>query len=188
MEYTERDFVEPPKTSHKKKTEYAQNVANFYRKKQEQLDKPINPREPLKRTANYNWVHLTCAVFTPEVKFGNAKTLEPSEGISSIASARYEETCKACEQKGGACVACHSCQAPGKQYLEPELTCLLNNSSTCRVRTPSWIYSRFQYSSSKRISPRPIQHCEHQRRGWRHDCCNLVQRTCANEVHCASDA
>ncbi|CAG8954136.1 hypothetical protein HYFRA_00009240 [Hymenoscyphus fraxineus] len=124
VEYTERDFVEsPPKTSHKKKTEKdrekdrlereaALNAAEFFRKKQEDLNKPVNPREPLKRTANNNWVHVTCAVFTPEVKFGNAKALEPSEGIPSIASARYDETCKACKKRGGACVGCHSCKAP----------------------------------------------------------------------------
>ncbi|KAG9230211.1 hypothetical protein BJ875DRAFT_472824 [Amylocarpus encephaloides] len=123
VDYTEHDFVEPPKISHKKKSEKerekdrlervnAQKVADFFQKKQEDLNKPVNPREPLKRTANNNWVHVTCAVFTPEVKFGNAKALEPSEGIPSIASARYQETCKACKQKGGACVACHSCRAP----------------------------------------------------------------------------
>jgi hypothetical protein len=131
VESTEHDFVEPPKISHKKKTEKerererlerenAQKVADFFRKKQEELNKPINPREPLKRTANNNWVHVTCAVFTPEVKFGNAKALEPSEGIPSIASARYDETCKACKRKGGACVPCHSCRAPGKH--SPRMT------------------------------------------------------------------
>ncbi|TVY83425.1 Lid2 complex component snt2 [Lachnellula suecica] len=123
VEFTEHDFVEPPKISHKKKSdkererekverENALKVADYFRKKQEELNKPVNPREPLKRTANNNWVHVTCAVFTPEVKFGNAKALEPSEGIPSIASARYDEICKACKQKGGACVACFSCRSP----------------------------------------------------------------------------
>ncbi|KAH6666728.1 hypothetical protein B0J14DRAFT_678071 [Halenospora varia] len=123
VEFTEHDFVEPPKVSHKKKTEKerekdrverenAQKVADYFKKKQEELNKPVNPREPLKRTANNNWVHVTCAVFTLEVKFGNAKALEPSEGIPSIASARYDEVCKACKKQGGACVGCHSCKAP----------------------------------------------------------------------------
>jgi len=134
VEYTEHDFVEPPKatTTRKKhdkerdrlERETAQKVANIFRKKQEELNKPINPREPLKRTANNNWVHVTCAVFTPEVKFGNAKALEPSEGIPSIPSARYDETCKACKQKGGACVGCHSCRASGKSCQpHPSVTC-----------------------------------------------------------------
>ncbi|APA09201.1 hypothetical protein sscle_04g039710 [Sclerotinia sclerotiorum 1980 UF-70] len=123
VESTEHDFVEPPKISHKKKTEKererdrverenAQKAADYFRKKQEEYNKPVNPREPLKRTANNNWVHVTCAVFTPEVKFGDAKALVPSEGIPSIPSSRYDEVCKACKKKGGACVNCHSCRAP----------------------------------------------------------------------------
>lgn len=78
------------------------------------MNKPLNPREPLKRTANNNWVHVTCAVFTPEVKFGNANALEPSEGIPSIPSGRYDEACKVCKQKGGACVNCHTCRVSGE--------------------------------------------------------------------------
>jgi hypothetical protein len=128
VEYTEQDFVEPMKVSHKKKTdkdrekdrierETALKTAEFYRKRQEDLGRPVNPREPLKRTANNNWVHVTCAVWTPEVKFGNAEALEPSEGIPSIPAARYEETCKACKKRDdGACVFCHSCRAPGKLF------------------------------------------------------------------------
>ncbi|KAI1849225.1 hypothetical protein JX265_008636 [Neoarthrinium moseri] len=123
IEHTEHDFVEPPKmTTNKKKTEkdkekertdreVAQKAADYYRKKQEDMNRPINPREPLKRTADNNWVHVTCAIWTPEVKFGSAKALAPSEGIPSIPRARYDEECKACRRKGGACVACHQCKA-----------------------------------------------------------------------------
>ncbi|SPN97114.1 related to PHD finger protein [Cephalotrichum gorgonifer] len=83
VEHTAHDFVCLPKsTSHKKKTdrdrdrekierEQAQNVADFYRKKQEESNRPVNPREALKRTADNNWVHVTCAVWTPEVRFGS---------------------------------------------------------------------------------------------------------------------
>ncbi len=113
--------------SHKKKTEKdrerdrveretAQKVADYFRNKQEEMNKPANPREPLKRTANNNWIHVTCAVFTPEVKFGNGKALEPSEGIGSIPTARWQETCKVCKKQEGACVSCHSCRIPGKLY------------------------------------------------------------------------
>ncbi|KAI1383221.1 uncharacterized protein F4822DRAFT_419715 [Hypoxylon trugodes] len=123
VEFTEHDFVEPPRTSHKKKTEkekekerhdreLAQKAADFYRKRQEELNRPVNPREPLKRTADNNWVHVTCAVWMPEVKFGNALALGPSEGIPSIPRSRYDEACKICKQKNGACVACHHCRAP----------------------------------------------------------------------------
>lgn len=127
IESTPQDFVEPAKVSHKKKTEkdrekdrlereLAIKAAEFYRKKQEELNRPVIPREALKRTANNNWVHVTCAVWTPEVKFGNAKALEPSEGIPSIPSARYDEICKICRDSNGACVACVSCK--GSVHVE----------------------------------------------------------------------
>ena len=123
IEYTEHDFVDPPKISHKKKTEKererdrmerenAVNAAEFYRKKQIDMNRPVNPREALKRTADNNWVHVTCAVWTPEVKFANARALEPSEGIPSIPRARYADVCKACGGHGGACVACPTCRTP----------------------------------------------------------------------------
>ncbi|PNY29345.1 Lid2 complex component snt2 [Tolypocladium capitatum] len=125
VESTEQDFVEQPKLTHHKKkmsekdrererieVQQARKAAEFYRKRQEELNRPLNPREPLKRTADNNWAHVTCAVWTPEVKFGNAKALEPSEGIPSIPRSRYEETCQACNQTGGACVACHQCRIP----------------------------------------------------------------------------
>lgn len=122
VEFTEHDFVEPPKISHKKKTEkererervekeMAVKAADFYRQRQEDLGRPVNPREPLKRTADNNWVHVTCAVFTPEVKFGNAGALEPSEGIPSIARSRFLEVCKVCKTSKGACVSCQQCRA-----------------------------------------------------------------------------
>ncbi|ROV99900.1 hypothetical protein VMCG_06241 [Cytospora schulzeri] len=129
VESTEHDFVEPPKISHKKKTEkerererlekeVALKAAEFYRKRQEDLGRPVNPREPLKRTADNNWVHVTCAVFHPEVKFGNAKALEPSEGIPSIPRSLYQEVCKACGKQGGACVDCHNPNCRVKVHVE----------------------------------------------------------------------
>lgn len=124
---TQHDFVEPPKATHKKKTEkdrekerqereISQTAADFYRKKQEEMNRPLDPREPLKRTINNNWVHVTCAVFTPEVKFGNAKALDISEGIPSIPSARYDELCILCSKSIGACIGCHTCRKPGKLF------------------------------------------------------------------------
>lgn len=125
MRYTEHDFVEPPKAVYRKRTEKEREreridresavaAAEFFRRKQEEMNRPVNPREPLKRTAGNNWVHVTCAVWTPEMKFGNAKALEPSEGVGTIPSARYEQICKVCKTNEGACVPCHQCHAPGK--------------------------------------------------------------------------
>ncbi|KZF25948.1 hypothetical protein L228DRAFT_271943 [Xylona heveae TC161] len=120
VKFTERDFVEPPKAAagNKKKNdkerlerELAIEAAKFYRQKQEEMHKPVDPCEPLKRTAGNNWVHVFCAVWTPEMRFGSAKALEPSEGIGTIPSARYEQVCKICKSSKGACVACHYCHA-----------------------------------------------------------------------------
>lgn len=123
VEATEHDFVEPPKSTHKKKTEKerekdrqereaAQKAADYYRKKQEESNRPLNPREPLKRTADNNWVHVACAVWAPEVRFGNPKALSPSEGIPLIPRSRWHEECRVCKTTSGACVHCHSCKAP----------------------------------------------------------------------------
>lgn len=124
IEHTEQEFVEQPKLTHHKKkmsdkdrererleVQQARKAADHYRKRQEELNRPVNPREPLKRTADNNWVHVTCAVWTPEVKFGNSKAMEPSEGIPSIPKLRYGEVCSACNQVGnGACIPCHHCR------------------------------------------------------------------------------
>ncbi|KAK0389622.1 hypothetical protein NLU13_3197 [Sarocladium strictum] len=123
IEHTEHEFVEQPKLTHHKKkmsdkdrerekleVQQARKAAEQYRKRQEELNRPVNPREPLKRTADNNWVHVTCAVWTPEVKFGNARALEPSEGIPSIPRARYDEVCQACHKTDGATISCHQCR------------------------------------------------------------------------------
>lgn len=123
VERTEHDFIEPPKNTHKKKTEkdrekervdreLALKAVELYQKRQVELRRPVNPREPLKRTVDNNWVHVTCAVWTPEIKFSSAKALCVSEGIPSIPRARHEEVCKVCKERAGACVLCHSCRAP----------------------------------------------------------------------------
>lgn len=133
IEHTEHDFVEQPKLTHHKKkmsekerererleVQQARKAAEFYRKKQEDMNRPVKPREPLKRTADNNWVHVTCAVWTPEVKFGNAKALEPSEGIPSIPRAKYDESCQVCNKQDGACVSCYQCRIP-RTFSSPKL-------------------------------------------------------------------
>lgn len=121
------DFVGQPKTSHshKKKTDKDrererlerqanERAAHFYQLKQIEMNRPLNPREALKHTYNNNWVHVTCAIWTPEIKFGNAKILAPSEGVGTMGP-RYDETCVVCRTAGaGACVPCHHCKTPGE--------------------------------------------------------------------------
>lgn len=130
VEHTEQELIEQPKLTHHKKkmsekdrererleVNQARKALELYRKRQEELNRPLNPREPLKRTADSNWVHVTCAVFTTEVKFGSAKALEPSEGIPSIPRSKYAEVCRGCNETGGACITCITCRAPCKFSL-----------------------------------------------------------------------
>lgn len=116
--FTQHDLMEAPPRTHKKKSErdrekeklereMVAEAVRLYRSKQENAGKPTGPREPLKRTAGNNWVHVTCAVWMPEVKFGNAKELEPAEGFGLIPADRYREVCKLCKTNRGACVPCH---------------------------------------------------------------------------------
>ncbi|KAI9372788.1 hypothetical protein BJX61DRAFT_552666 [Aspergillus egyptiacus] len=116
--WTEHELMEAPKTTHKKKTErdrekeklergLVADAIKLYRERQEAVGKPIGPREPLKRTAGNNWIHVPCAVWTPEIKFGIAKELEPAEGFGLIPADRFRETCKICKSNKGACVPCH---------------------------------------------------------------------------------
>ncbi|KAL8974731.1 MAG: hypothetical protein Q9197_001023 [Variospora fuerteventurae] len=118
----QQEYLEPPKVSHKKKTDrerekerleremVVEKTEQFYQR-QDEHGRPRNPREPFKRTAGNRWVHVTCAIWHPEIKFSNASSLEASEGFQSIPLVRYEQVCKLCKTSTGACVSCHQCSA-----------------------------------------------------------------------------
>lgn len=125
------DLVEPPKVSHKKKTdrerekermekELADNMRTEYRNRQLALNRSLLPREPLKKTTGNNWVHVHCAVWMPEIRFSNVKKMEVAEGFQLIPLSKYEAVCKLCKNKdhtnkvrenAGACVSCLQCNA-----------------------------------------------------------------------------
>ncbi|KAI9040070.1 DNA-binding E3 ubiquitin-protein ligase SNT2 [Aspergillus affinis] len=116
--WTEHELMETPRSTHKKKSErdrekerlekeMVSEAIKLYRQRQEAVGKPVGPREPLKATTGSNWVHVTCAVWTPEIKFRDAKSLEVAEGFGLIPSERHQEECKICNSTRGACVPCH---------------------------------------------------------------------------------
>ena len=117
--HTEQELMEPARASHKRKSEREREkerlekemvaeAMKLYRQRQEAEGKPVSPREPLKRTAGNNWVHVLCAIWLPEIKFGNAKELEPAEGFGLIPAERHREVCRVCKESNkGACVSCH---------------------------------------------------------------------------------
>ncbi|CAF0889447.1 unnamed protein product [Rotaria sp. Silwood1] len=67
----------------------------------------------MKRTSDGNWAHVICALYIPEVSFGNDETMEPII-LSKIPSIRYGQPCSICIKNGrsksdaikGACCEC----------------------------------------------------------------------------------
>lgn len=124
VRFTQHDMLEPKQMGRKRvdkdrEKDKADRDSAFApaavpKHRQEDANRPANPREPLKRTAGNNWVHVVCSIWTPETKFGNAKALEPTEGVGTIPQSRYEQVCKVCKSTEGACVPCHQCHASGQ--------------------------------------------------------------------------
>ncbi|KAK9467533.1 hypothetical protein V1512DRAFT_261402 [Lipomyces arxii] len=70
------------------------------------------PRDALKPTAGNNWVHVTCAVWTPEIKFTDSYAMSVAEGVPMIPKAKLIEICDICQTRQGACINCAACQVP----------------------------------------------------------------------------
>jgi hypothetical protein len=128
-EETVVDMIDMPKSTHKKKNErdkekermekeLADTMRTDYATRQLTHHRPLLPREPLKPTTGNNWVHVYCAVFTPEIRFSDAQALAVAEGFQMIPASKYEAVCKLCKNRDhqnklrndkGACVNCHHC-------------------------------------------------------------------------------
>ncbi|KZP01489.1 hypothetical protein CALVIDRAFT_532254 [Calocera viscosa TUFC12733] len=64
----------------------------------------------MKPTEGRGWVHILCAIFTPEVYFTDARHMKLAEGISMVPQNRWKATCAVCNVSGhGACVKCADC-------------------------------------------------------------------------------
>lgn len=67
-----------------------------------------------KKTENGRWAHVVCALYIPEVRFGNNNTMEPIE-IKHVEPTRFGKTCSLCTKSGaekltatyGAVITCH---------------------------------------------------------------------------------
>ncbi|TRY79337.1 hypothetical protein TCAL_06604 [Tigriopus californicus] len=67
----------------------------------------------LKRTDTNSWAHVVCALYIPEVRFGNVSTMEPIV-LGLIPQDRFLKVCYLCEKQGreskaatGACMQCN---------------------------------------------------------------------------------
>ncbi|XP_077516063.1 zinc finger protein zfp-1-like isoform X11 [Amblyomma americanum] len=79
----------------------------------------------LKRTDNGGWAHVVCALYIPEVRFGNVTTMEPIV-LQLVPQDRFSKSCSICEQQHhdskasiGACMQCN--KSGCKQYFH--VTC-----------------------------------------------------------------
>ncbi|KKY26086.1 putative phd finger and bah domain protein [Diplodia seriata] len=108
---TEQELIEPPKVSHKKKSDKEREKERLekelrmqklkeYQQHQRDKGRPELPREPLKKTAENNWVHLYCAVWTAELKFTSPSIYELVEGVGTP-SIKYDQVCKICKTSKG---------------------------------------------------------------------------------------
>lgn len=66
----------------------------------------LNALDVCKPTECNNWVHLLCAMWTPDVMFADSVTMKPVEGVGSLPMSRYEIRCSICEEVKGVCVKC----------------------------------------------------------------------------------
>lgn len=89
----------------------ATKMEEDYFREQKRKGRPIYPREAVKLTAANNWVHVTCAIWTPEIRFSDGAKMQKAEGMGALLTipARIEPTCKLCGISTGSCVSCHQC-------------------------------------------------------------------------------
>uniref|UniRef100_A0A915BFL4 PHD-type domain-containing protein n=1 Tax=Parascaris univalens TaxID=6257 RepID=A0A915BFL4_PARUN len=52
------------------------------------------------------WAHIVCALWIPEVRFGDVDHREPITNISDIPNERWALRCSICDTKQGACIQC----------------------------------------------------------------------------------
>ncbi|XP_051578591.1 protein Jade-1-like isoform X1 [Myxocyprinus asiaticus] len=52
------------------------------------------------------WIHVSCALWIPEVSIGNPEKMEPITNVSHIPSNRWALICCLCKEKTGACIQC----------------------------------------------------------------------------------
>lgn len=74
----------------------------------------------MKATKNYRyWAHVACALWIPEVGFGDPAKMEPIVNLNKIPAAKWQLTCSLCKEKRGCCLQC----AEKKCHMAFHVTC-----------------------------------------------------------------
>ncbi|XP_073976582.1 uncharacterized protein isoform X3 [Rhodnius prolixus] len=97
-----------------RKCESQENCASPERSTKVRCELCPNKDGALKPTDNNAWAHVVCALYIPEVRFGNVTTMEPII-LQQIPQERYNKTCYICDENNrsasrstvGACMQCN---------------------------------------------------------------------------------
>ena len=125
-ENEDKAVMEPPKQSHKKKTdrekekdrlerELIAEATTLYYKQQEEKGRPTEPRQSLKPTTAMNWSHVICSIMHSGIKYTDAPHLQAAEGFTGVlqpAPKSKEARCKLCKILKGSLLFCEQCDAP----------------------------------------------------------------------------
>ncbi|CAG8595510.1 11118_t:CDS:2 [Ambispora leptoticha] len=89
---------------------------------------PEGENNAMKRTAGYNWCHVICAAFFPQVSFRDAESVSMIEDVMNVDEISWKTVCFICKKIGGATLNCaHSdCQ------IAFHVTCA-QKKSTCQI-------------------------------------------------------
>ena len=126
QENEDKSVMEPPKQSHKKKSEREKEkdrleremiaeATSLYLKQQQEKGRPLEPRQSLKPTAQRNWCHVICSVMHNPLKYATSKKFLGAEGFDMIAQSNpgaKEARCKLCKASTGFVLFCDQCEAP----------------------------------------------------------------------------
>ncbi|XP_055715815.1 protein AF-10 isoform X8 [Phlebotomus papatasi] len=127
----------------------------------------------LKKTDNASWAHVVCALYIPEVRFGNVTTMEPII-LQLIPAERYAKNCYICQEMGkgsranvGACMQCNKtgCRMQFHVTCAQALGLLCEEAGNYLDNVKYCGYCQYHYSKLKKggnvktIPPyKPIQH------------------------------
>lgn len=84
-----------------------------------------------KTMADDRWVHMICALWIPELSFGNSMTMEPIEGAERIPRKRFNAQCHICRKRIGVCLTCSEIDCPQRFHI----TCARASGFSVEMKT-----------------------------------------------------